>query len=86
VKNVAGPLGSATLRHMAHLFNPKRGETESDVIADGAQDGDWDGFVISVTDGDGSVPQVPVAKWGSAYPATGSRRLKSIVQKKNCDN
>jgi hypothetical protein len=101
VKNVAGPLRSATLRHMAHLFNPKRGETESDVIADGAiyyfhvrngkqyldetgkvfpsqqgavahaaviaaelaQDGDWDGFVISVADAEGRViAQVPVTK------------------------
>ena len=101
MKSVAGPLGSATLRHMARLFSPKRGETESDVIADGAtyyfhvrngkqyldetgkvfpsqpeavahaaviaaelaQDGDWDGFVISVTDAEERViAQVPVAK------------------------
>ena len=33
------------------------------LAAELAQDGDWDGFVVSVTDADGSfIAQVPVAK------------------------
>jgi hypothetical protein len=98
LKNVAEPLGSATMRHIDRLFGPT---PESNIIATGgtyyfhvrngkdypdetgkvfrsqqealahaailaaelAQDGDWDGFVVSVTDADGSViAQVPVAK------------------------
>jgi len=101
LKDVAGPLGWATMRHIDRLFGPTPGETESNIIANGeayyfhvrngkdypdetgkvfqsqqealahaailaaelAQDGDWDGFVVSVTDADGSViAQVPVAK------------------------
>ena len=91
---VAGPLGSATIRHIDRLFGLTPAETESDMIADGgryyfhvrngkdypdedrensfspsqeavahaavfaaelAQDGDWDGFMISVTDADGRI-------------------------------
>jgi len=99
LKNMAEPLGSATMRHIDRLFGLMPDETESSIIANGgryyfhvrngkdypdetgkvfqsqqealahaailatelAQDGDWDGFVVSVTDADGSViAQVPV--------------------------
>jgi hypothetical protein len=95
LKNVAEPLGSATMRHIDRLFGLTPDETESNIMryyfhvrngkdypdetgkvfqsqqealahaaifaAELAQDGDWDGFVVSVTDADGSViAQVPV--------------------------
>jgi hypothetical protein len=98
LKNVAGPLGWATMRHIDRLFGPTPDETVSAneetyyfhvrngqdypdetgkvfqsqqealahaavLAAELAQDGDWDGFVVSVTDADGRViAQVPVAK------------------------
>jgi hypothetical protein len=89
------------VRHIGRLFGSQPGETESDMISDGAtyyfhvrngkqypdeagrilpsrqeavahaavlaaelaQDGDWDGFMIAVTDADGRIiAKIPVRK------------------------
>ena len=97
--DVAGPLVSATLRHIENFFGPAPDDTGAENVAEGtryyfhdsngkqyldetgrvfsalkdaiaharilaaelAQDRDWDGFVISMTDADGRVvAQIPV--------------------------
>ena len=97
--DVAGPLVSATLRHIENFFGPAPDDTGAENVAEGtryyfhvsngkqyldetgsvfsalkdaiaharvlaaelALDGDWDGFVISVTNADGRVAaQIPV--------------------------